>query len=190
MIGYKNFVFVPNYYRGSLPTNVLLPPCYCICCVYRDWTLNFHDIHQWCEGNPQAILPSRNQQQFSANVRAGVVSWNLIRSVFPYLKLTGEVNADFFKNRQPDLLSDFPLDIVRSMCHLHAGSHFGQAARQNPDAIFRPKWIGRGGSTAWPVHSPNLNSLDFYLLGHLKALVYTTSIASVDVIHARIQESC
>jgi len=34
------------------------------------------------------------------------------------------------------------------------------------------KWIGRGGSVAWPPCSPDLTSPDFYLWGYLKNAVY------------------
>ncbi|GBL73687.1 hypothetical protein AVEN_230681-1 [Araneus ventricosus] len=34
------------------------------------------------------------------------------------------------------------------------------------------RWIGRGGPVLWPPRSPDLTSLDFFLWGHLKELVY------------------
>ena len=32
--------------------------------------------------------------------------------------------------------------------------------------------IGQGGPVPWPARSPDLNPLDFWLWGHLKAMVY------------------
>ncbi|EFN72370.1 hypothetical protein EAG_16088, partial [Camponotus floridanus] len=38
--------------------------------------------------------------------------------------------------------------------------------------------------------SSDLNPLDFYLWGHLKTIVYSAPIASVEVLCACIQEAC
>jgi hypothetical protein len=45
------------------------------------------------------------------------------------------------------------------------------AVRDVPSKTYHDCRIGRGGPTAWPPRSPDLNSLDFYLWGHLKTLV-------------------
>lgn len=48
----------------------------------------------------------------------------------------------------------------------------------------------RPGSIAWPVRSPDLNPLDFYLWDHLKTIVYSTPIASVEEeLRARIGQA-
>jgi hypothetical protein len=41
---------------------------------------------------------------------------------------------------------------------------------------YHDRWIGRGGPTVWPPHSPDLNPLDFYLWGHLETLVYAAAV--------------
>ena len=46
---------------------------------------------------------------------------------------------------------------------------------------FANKWIGRGGPIAWPARSPDLNPLDFHLWGHLKSIVYATSIENAEI---------
>ena len=38
------------------------------------------------------------------------------------------------------------------------------------------RWIGRGGPTVWPPRSPDLTPMDYFLLGHIKALIYVTSL--------------
>ena len=60
--------------------------------------------------------------------------------------------------------------------HDRAPPHFNRVARQFLNQHFANKWIGRGGSIAWPARPPDLNPLDFHLWGHLKSIVYATSI--------------
>jgi hypothetical protein len=38
---------------------------------------------------------------------------------------------------------------------------------------FPGRWIGRGGPIAWPPHSPDVNTLDFFLWGYVKVKVYS-----------------
>ena len=40
-----------------------------------------------------------------------------------------------------------------------------------------------------PVRSPGLNPLDFYLWGHLKSIVYATSIENAEILRNRIEQS-
>jgi hypothetical protein len=47
------------------------------------------------------------------------------------------------------------------------------------------RWIGRGGPTAWPPRSPDLDPLDFYLWGHLKSLVYAAPVDNEEALHHR-----
>ena len=65
--------------------------------------------------------------------------------------------------------------------------HFSRVARQFLNQHFANKWIGRGGSIAWPARSPDLNPLDFHLWGHLKSIVYATSIENAEMLRDRIE---
>jgi hypothetical protein len=47
------------------------------------------------------------------------------------------------------------------------------------DQQFPRSWIGRGPAE-WPLRSPNLSPLDFYLWGHLKAMVYQEKIPNMN----------
>ncbi|GBN40441.1 hypothetical protein AVEN_125888-1 [Araneus ventricosus] len=51
------------------------------------------------------------------------------------------------------------------------------------------RWIGRGGSVAWPLRSPYLNPLDFFFWGHTKSLVYETPVDSAEDLVARIVDT-
>ena len=37
---------------------------------------------------------------------------------------------------------------------------------------FLERWIGKGGSAAWPPRSPYINPLDFFLWGYVKIEVF------------------
>jgi hypothetical protein len=53
-----------------------------------------------------------------------------------------------------------------------------------------PIMIGRGGPTAWPPSSPDLNPLDFYLWGHLKSLVYAAPVGKEEALLHGIVDAC
>ena len=55
---------------------------------------------------------------------------------------------------------------------------------------FPNKWIGRQGPTQWPARAPDLNPLDLYLWGHLKAIVYSTPSPNVEILRQRIDQGC
>ena len=46
--------------------------------------------------------------------------------------------------------------------------------------VIHGRWIGRRGQIEWPPRSPNLSSLDFFLWGHLKSLVYHNHPRTID----------
>lgn len=51
---------------------------------------------------------------------------------------------------------------------------------------FNERWIGRGSLNAWPPRSPDLSSLDFFLWGHTKTLIYEIPIDTEEDLVARI----
>ena len=61
-------------------------------------------------------------------------------------------------------------------------------ARQFLNQHFANKWIGRGGLIAWPARSPDFNPFDFHLWGHLKSIVYATSIEHAEILRNRIEQ--
>jgi hypothetical protein len=85
-------------------------------------------------------------------------------------RLTGNHYRYFLLHVLPNLLEDVPLAVRAQMWYMHdsAPAHFSRAVRDVLNNTYHDQWIGRGGSTAWPPRSPDLNPLDFYLWGHLK----------------------
>ena len=71
-----------------------------------------------------------------------------------------------------------------------APPHYGRQVRAFLDEQFPGKWIGRRGPVEWPQRSPDLTPLDFYLWGHLKAIVYAVKIRDVQHLKLRILEAC
>ncbi|XP_054713709.1 uncharacterized protein LOC129223166 [Uloborus diversus] len=70
--------------------------------------------------------------------------------------------------------------------HDGAPAHFSIDVRNYLNATFGARWIGCGGPVPWPPRSPDFSSLDYFLWGHLKSLVYETPVDSDDDLVARI----
>jgi hypothetical protein len=47
--------------------------------------------------------------------------------------------------------------------------------------------MGRGGPVPWPPRSPDLNPLDYCVWGHVKSLVYTSAVDTVEELQHRIE---
>lgn len=158
----------------------------------RNSIRNFHNNHVWAEENPHAITEAHHQEQFSVNVWAGIVGDFLIGPFFLPGRLDGLSYRHFLENDLPILLEDVPLLFREEMWYMHDGApaHFSIRAREFLNEAFTNRWIGRGGTQSWPPRSPDLNSLDYFFWGHLKTLVYTTPIQTVEELRQKILLSC
>lgn len=153
---------------------------------------NFHNNHFWAEENPHEILESRHQQQFSVNVWAGICGDYLIGPYFFDGRLNGQNYRQFLENELPVLMEDIPVLLRNRLWFMHDGApaHFSALACEYLNNNFHNRWIGRSGPQPWPPRSPDLNCLDFFLWGHLKTLVYSTPIHTVEELKIRITDSC
>ena len=135
-------------------------------------------------------MHSRHRHQFSLNVRAGIIDRFLIGPFSLDGKLTGTKYVDFLSTRSHEILEQVPVDIRLRTRFIHdeAPPHFSRVARQFLNRHFANKWIGRGGPVACPARSPDLNPLDFHLWGHLKSIVYATSIENAETLRSRIEQ--
>jgi hypothetical protein len=61
--------------------------------------------------------------------------------------------------------------------------------RHHLNNVYGLRWIGRGGPTAWPARSPDLNSCDYYLWGYMKAKVYRRTRVENQRVEACIREN-
>lgn len=158
----------------------------------RNAIRNFHNNHFWAEENPHTIVEVNHQEQFSVNVWAGIVDDYLIGPFFLPRRLNGENYRHFLENDLPVLLEDVPVLIRNRMWFMHDGApaHFSVLARAYLDQNYNNRWIGRAGTELWPPRSPDLNSLDYFLWGHLKTLVYSTPVQTEEELRNRITDSC
>uniref|UniRef100_T1INI0 Tc1-like transposase DDE domain-containing protein n=1 Tax=Strigamia maritima TaxID=126957 RepID=T1INI0_STRMM len=99
------------------------------------------------------------------NFRSCILQWNF--------KCTAVYKCDFKRNRFDG-----------------APPHYAKTTRQHLDMMFPGHWIGRGGPVAWPVRSPDLIPLDYFLWDHIKKIVYATEPATPDDLQRRIREAC
>ncbi|GFV60080.1 hypothetical protein TNCV_3885981 [Trichonephila clavipes] len=70
--------------------------------------------------------------------------------------------------------------IVCGSCTIVHQYIFASVVWNHLHATYPGKWLGRGGPVVLPLHSSNLNHLDFFW-GHLKLLVYETPVVAVEV---------
>jgi hypothetical protein len=91
--------------------------------------------------------------------------------VLPH-RLTGNHYRDILLHDLPKLLEVVPLAVRARVWYMHDGApaHFSRVVRDVLNNTYHDRWIDRGGPTAWPPRSPDLNPLHFYLWGHLKPL--------------------
>lgn len=154
----------------------------------RDGVFNSRNTHIWCDENPHAIHEGRFQERFSVNVWAGMVGNYLVGPYVLPPRLTGDAYLNFLRTDFENFLDDVPLATRRNMWYLHDGApaHHTRDVREWLNEAFPRKWIGRNGPVSWPPRSPDLNSCDFFLWGHMKQLVYATPVNSVEELTQRI----
>lgn len=159
----------------------------------RDGINNFHNTHLWDVENPYGIIEAGHQQRFSVNVWAGLVGEHLLGPVFLPPRLNGHSYSNFLPNDLPNLLENVPIATRQNMWFMHDGAppHFSLEARAvlNRPNYFPGRWIGRGGPIPWPPRSPDLNPLDFFVWGHISALVYHRPVNNVVELRARIDRA-
>lgn len=135
----------------------------------RTGVFNIHNMHYWAVENPRIIRDHHFQHQFGVNLWAGIMNGAIIGPFELPARLRGPDYLNFLQNDLPNLLENVPLAIRAHMWFQHDGApaHSTRVVRQFLDATFPERWIGRGGTIQWPPRSPDLNPLDFFLMGVL-----------------------
>jgi hypothetical protein len=74
---------------------------------------------------------------------------------------TGYRYRDFLLHDLPKVLGDVPLAVRARMWYMHddAPAYFSRAVRDVLNNTYHDRWLGRGGSTAWPPLLPDSNLL-------------------------------
>ena len=74
--------------------------------------------------------------------------------------------------------------------HDGAPPHFSVDVGNHLSAAFLGRWIGRGGPIPWPVRSPDLNLLHYFIWEYLKSLVFETPVETDMKLVVRIAAAC
>lgn len=123
------------------------------------WHTNFHNRDIWSEVNPYSTHRSIHQQQLPINVWAGIVEDTshtfCLHTRWPSLPIFLEHTV--------------PLDIQQNKQFIHDGvqAHFSYIARNYPKTSYNWQWTRKQEPLSWPIHSSDLNLLDFFLLKHI-----------------------
>lgn len=154
--------------------------------------LNRHNCHYWAPVNPHWMGQIDNQHRWSLTVWCGIINGYLIGPYFFDGMINGETYLQLLQNELPDLLQDVDIDTRRRMWLQQdgAGPHFANIVKNFLNNTFPNRWIGRGGPVKWPARSPDLTSLDFYLWGYLKDVVYQNAPTTRDDMKERIRAAC
>lgn len=90
-----------------------------------------------------------------------------------------------------ELLDEIPLNTRNLLWFQQDGAppHYGRNVRQWLNEMYPNRWIGRGGSIAWPARSPDITPLDFYLWGDIKTMVYEIQPQSLERLRGKIVET-
>lgn len=89
------------------------------------------------------------------------------------------------------MLDELPLAIVRNHEWFQqdgAGPHNARIVKNHLDARFPNSWMGTYGPIRWAPRSPCL-TLDYFLWGNVKHMVYSTPTESVEHLHLKIENA-
>ncbi|KAJ4433971.1 hypothetical protein ANN_16290 [Periplaneta americana] len=145
-------------------------------------------LSEWMHERTEQLLGQSHFEKKATQSRKLQENLVMVLQCLASRRLTGQAYTNFLENTIPHVLEDTPLISCQHIHFLHDGSHahFSRAARRYLDRRFPDRWIGRCGPIAWPPRSPDLNTLDFYLWGHLKSLVYSSSVPDLESLRNRI----
>jgi hypothetical protein len=73
--------------------------------------------------------------------------------------------------------------------HNGAPPHFSSNVQGILNRMYPNRWIGRGDPPHCPARSPDLNPLDFFLLGYVKNVVYNNRPIHNEDLRNRLQEA-
>jgi len=99
---------------------------------------------------------------------------------------------DLLTDQLPHLLENVDLEITRRIFFQQDGAspYFARIVRRFLDERYPNRWIGREGLIAWPPRSPDLTSIDFYLWGYLKGVVFEEEPTTREDMENRIRRAC
>lgn len=146
-------------------------------CFKRMGIFNMHNLHFWNVENPHIVRQDRFQHQFGVNLWAGILDGKIIGPFELPPRLNGVRYLQFLRDELGNLLNEVSQDVRDRMWLQHDGApaHFARQVTEYLNETYPNRWIGRGGTVAWPPRSPDLNPLDYFLWGYFKGAVYETT---------------
>ncbi|KAG5889471.1 hypothetical protein JTB14_016577 [Gonioctena quinquepunctata] len=142
--------------------------------------------HFYATENPHLIHEVRHQYRFTLNIWCGLLN---NKSLGPYF-INGNLTVAKYVEIIEEMLDDLPIRYRRNSPWFQrdgCGPHNSRIVTDYLNRTFPDSWIGTRGPVAWPARSPDLNPLDFYLLGYLKNIFYDTANPTTEILREKIE---
>lgn len=154
--------------------------------------LNRHNSHYWSVENPHWYREINHQHRWSLIVWCGILNGNLIGPYFFDENVNSNNYLHLLQQRLPELLEEIDLYTRQRMFFQHDGApaHWSKRVRHHLDLTIPARWIGRSGPVSWCPRSPDLSTLDFFLWGYLKNVVYSETPTTRENMMERIISAC
>jgi transposase len=151
--------------------------------------VNRHNCRYWTDENP-GWYSEEPVHSPRVTVWAAIGKTGIIGPFFFEGNVTGASYLQLLKNKFFPAIQRFTDPCYVRFMQDGAPAHFACAVRSWLNEKFKNRWIGRSSpNMPWPARSPDLTPMDFFLWGYIKSLVYTSSIASLDMLKARIRNA-
>jgi hypothetical protein len=104
-------------------------------------------------------------------------------NIYIYRKLNCHARIRFMSSERKTL------KVFLCPAYAHAPPYFCHHIRNQLDREMAGRWIGRGGSIAWPPRSLDLTPLDFFLWSYMKNIDHQVNINDLQRLKARIRDA-
>ena len=122
------------------------------------------------------------------NVWCGIMCNRIIGPFFfNEASITADVYLDLLTEYVALQLIDFQPTIIFQQDG--APPHWGLHVREFLNKTFPNRWIGRDGPIPWPPRSPDITTLDFFLWGYVKDIVYRKKVRDMTDLKQRISNA-
>ena len=104
---------------------------------------------------------------------------------------TREITADIYLDLLTEYVAPQLIDSQPTIIFQQDGAppHWGLRVRQFLNKTFSDRWIGRDGPISWPLRSPDITPLDFFLWDFVKDIVYRTKVRDITDLKQRISNA-
>ena len=127
--------------------------------------VNRHNCHYWASENPHWLRETNFQHIWGINVWCGIINSQIIGPKFYEGNLNSQIYLEFLVNELPVLLEDVLLVVKERMYFQQDGAppHNVRITTDYLNDTFPHRWIGKNEANRWPVRSPDLTPLDFFV---------------------------